>query len=809
MANRTTTATTSASWALLALTCLGGLSACVDREAAVARHVVKAEAALAGREYQKARVELRNAVRLDPVNVSALLMLGSIAERNESWRRAYSLYQRALNTDQYSVPAHNAQAQLLLRFGEEDRARDLVASALELAPRDGETIALSGWLAYRAGDLTTAHKRATQALTETPDLPLALSLFSELELRAGNVEAGLGVLREAVSRQPQDDVLIRLLARALAGQARYAEAIEQQERAVALVPEERDFRITLAALHATAGAVDAAAQVLRETYEAFPSPKVAQRLAHLVVTEFPPGEVKLALAALVARYPDTFPFVSVLAGVHERAEQWAQARAVLEAYVARAEGAPQALDARVQLARQSLLRGDPSTARRELDEVLDANPRAVDALILRSHLHRRGQRPELAILDLRLALDAGEKVGDIKRLLAQAYAEQGDLPSAIAALQDTVELNPTDTDLRLTLARIALRAGKLTLAEDQLDAAVEIGTQAAPVLELRFHLAEHRGDLPLAATLAERLREELPEEGLGAYLLGRVQHRQGQFALARDSYLEALDLSPGAPAVVDGLVRSLVAMGNDEQAVALLQERLANNPDDVQATLLMADVQRYAEPDADVAESFEQLIARHPSWWLPYARLAALRLQAGDAAQARETLRQGLQATASNPLLGEQLAALDIADGDLEGAIGVYDALIETHPTLPRVANNLAMLLVTHRQDADSLARAVRLTEPLVETRNPAYLDTAGWVRLKQGELQMATALLQQAVRAAPGRPSPHYHLAVAYLRSGDAQAAVRELEIALGSEQPFPERERARRTAEELRRQSTPSPVS
>lgn len=822
MVNPTTTATTSrrpraapsaiAAWVAglsAALAVLLGAGACVDRQAAVARHMGKAENAIENREYQKARVELRNAVRLDPVNVEGILMLGSLAERNESWRRAYSLYQRALDTDQFSVPAHNAQAQLLLRFGETERALELVERALELAPTDGEAQALAGWLALRGGDVAAARGRASDALRTSPDLPLALSLASELELRSGNVGGGLALLQEAVDRQPADDVLRRLFARALAGQGHYSQAIAQQQQVVELAPDERDFRITLAALHASAGEVDAAATVLRETYEAFASAKTAGQLARLVVSQFPPAQVEPTLRDLVAEYPNTFAFSAVLAGVYERGERWQEARAVLEGYIANEQDSPQALDAQVQLARQALLTGDPAGARRVLEEVLERNPRAVDALILRSQLHRQDRRPELAVQDLRLALDAGEKVVHIRRLLAQAHAENGELGPAVDSLLEAVQLTPADSKLRLSLAKMALRAGRLTLAEGQLDAAVEIGVETAAALELRFHLAESRGDLALATTLAERLREDVPAQG--HYLLARIRHRQGRLAEARDGYLQALDHAPGAPEVVDGLVRTLVALGQQDEAMTLLQERLVDHPDDVRATLLMADVQRYAEPDTDVSESFEQLIAEHPSWWLPYARLAALRLQAGASAPAREVLRRGLQATDGNPLLGEQLAALEIADGDMDSAIAVYETLIEAHPALPRVANNLAMLLVTHRDDADSLSRAVHLTESFVNTRNAAYLDTAGWVRLKQGELQIATSLLQEAVRAAPGRPTQHYHLAVAYLRTGDEQAAVRELEVALASTQPFPERDRAQRTVDQLRsdRVSATAPAS
>jgi cellulose synthase operon protein C len=75
-------------------------------------------------------------------------------------------------------------------------------------------------------------------------------------------------------------------------------------------------------------------------------------------------------------------------------------------------------------------------------------------------------------------------------------------------------------------------------------------------------------------------------------------------------------------------------------------------------------------------------------------------------------------------------------------------------------ANNLAMLLVTHRNDTKSLQRAATLAERFATSEVPGLIDTYGWVKFKRGEYAEAVRRLQRAVDKAPESPELRYHLA-------------------------------------------------
>jgi predicted Zn-dependent protease len=115
-------------------------------------------------------------------------------------------------------------------------------------------------------------------------------------------------------------------------------------------------------------------------------------------------------------------------------------------------------------------------------------------------------------------------------------------------------------------------------------------------------------------------------------------------------------------------------------------------------------------------------------------------------------------------------------------------------------ANNLAMLLVTYRTDKPSLDRARALAERFESSRNPALIDTWGWVLFKRGDNAAATSALQKAVDKSPQAPVLRYHLAMAQLKSGAREAARGNLEQALKSGAAFSGSDEAKKTLSELK---------
>jgi predicted Zn-dependent protease len=114
-------------------------------------------------------------------------------------------------------------------------------------------------------------------------------------------------------------------------------------------------------------------------------------------------------------------------------------------------------------------------------------------------------------------------------------------------------------------------------------------------------------------------------------------------------------------------------------------------------------------------------------------------------------------------------------------------------------ANNLAMLLVTFKKDAASVARAKSLSARFADSTNPSYLDTYGWVLFKNGEAAASVPILERVVSKAPNAPVALYHLGMAQSRNGSNAQALGNLSRAVNSGAKFSGLDEAKATLDEL----------
>jgi tetratricopeptide (TPR) repeat protein len=194
-------------------------------------------------------------------------------------------------------------------------------------------------------------------------------------------------------------------------------------------------------------------------------------------------------------------------------------------------------------------------------------------------------------------------------------------------------------------------------------------------------------------------------------------------------------------------------------------------------------------PEADAA--LQAAIERSPEWWVPYRTRAKVLVARGDLPGAKALLVEALGKVKEPNLIRLEQAQLLSATGDHDGAITIYESMLKATPGELTVANNLAYALATYRSDAASLARAGQVAAPLAASSNARYLDTYGWVKLKQGDAPAAIAVLEKAIATLP-LPEFKYHLALAALASGQRDRAKTLLGEALDKSAPFPGRDDA-----------------
>jgi tetratricopeptide (TPR) repeat protein len=197
--------------------------------------------------------------------------------------------------------------------------------------------------------------------------------------------------------------------------------------------------------------------------------------------------------------------------------------------------------------------------------------------------------------------------------------------------------------------------------------------------------------------------------------------------------------------------------------------------------------------EAQAIDALHKAIANSPHWPLPYASLAGLLERGGRLDDAVAVYRDALTAMPDDPAVLAELAHHYERQKDYPNAIAQYDRILaKSSDNLPAI-NNLANLLSLDTANAANLQRAKSLARRLVGQKDPAFLDTIGWVDYQAGDYGKARETLQQAVAANDREPVFLFHLGMAALKTGDRDQARELIGKAVASERQFAELDQAR----------------
>ena len=125
------------------------------------------------------------------------------------------------------------------------------------------------------------------------------------------------------------------------------------------------------------------------------------------------------------------------------------------------------------------------------------------------------------------------------------------------------------------------------------------------------------------------------------------------------------------------------------------------------------------------------------------------------------------------------------------------------NPRLTPAVNNLAGLLLEHRTDEASHRRALELTMPYLDSRDPSLVHTLGWAYYRTGDYVKAVQSLERTVAQQGSNPVARYHLGMAYMKTGDTFKARQQFEESLKIDPKYPGSDEARKAIEELQAES------
>lgn len=769
--------------ALVALMACGGAE---DRKAA---HMEKGQALFDEGNFEKARVEFKNVLQIDPKDIPARYALAQTLEKTQNWRGAAGHYMGVLETDPNHRDSLSRMGQIYLLGRNLEKASEHAETILAQNPADPDGLTLRAGVKSVGGEVDSAKLDVLAALESVPGHANASALLASLYLREGATDKSVATLEEALAINPDNATIRTLLARVHTQIGNIDEAAKLYTDIIEQEPSVLGHRLRLANFHVTQEQKDEAEAVLKRAITDIGD--VNSRLAY---AEFLAKQRSAQLAAdelkqAIEDNPAEFRLRFALGKLYEAANDVDQAKIVYEDIIELSkdeEGGPTFLSATTRLAVVEARKGNTERATELVEEVLVANPRDQEALKLRGTLSLSGGDAAAAIADYRAALRDDANNADLLRLLARAHLANGEIDLAKDTLLKGLETTPTAVALRADLVNIYSQQQELEKAVTQLEEVIKVLPKNAKAYEGLFKIRVHQKEWVKALEVTERTKAAFPDQPTGFYFAGLVHQAENRLPESIEQFESALAVSPDAVQPLSQLVKSHLAMKQQDVAEERLKEVIERNAKNFVAHNLLGELGLASKRLEDAEKSFRHAIEINPKWAIPYRNLASVQISAEKDDLAIKTMEDGIEATDGSALLVTGLAAYLERTGKLDSAIEQYRKLLVDTPDSTLAVNNLAMLLIEYKDDDASKQEARELAKTLQNSNNAAYLDTYGWIEHKFGDSARAVEVLEKAVAAAPNAAIMRYHLGMAYMAQGNEVEAKDNLTQAIESTLEF-----------------------
>ncbi len=218
--------------------------------------------ALEEKKFQQAVTIAREIQKQRPKEDLGYLLEGSVSVAQQKWDVAAEAFRFGLK----QVPAPELAAQLhsvLAASGKTTEALKFSNGWLKDNPKDAAFRFYLGDAALVRKDYAAAEKSFLSVVQIQPDSVLALNNLAWVTGKL-NKEGAIAYAEKANTLAPNQPLIMDTLAMLLSEKNEYAKALEWQNKALALQPQNRMFKLNLAKIHAKGGKKDLARKELDE-----------------------------------------------------------------------------------------------------------------------------------------------------------------------------------------------------------------------------------------------------------------------------------------------------------------------------------------------------------------------------------------------------------------------------------------------------------------------------------------------------------------------------------------------------------------
>ncbi|MEW8249733.1 MAG: tetratricopeptide repeat protein [Candidatus Thiodiazotropha sp.] len=761
-------------------------TACADKTESKQKYFDRGMELFEQGNFTKARLEFKNVLQIDPKDANAYYMFGQIEEKEENWPKAYALFLRATELDPRHVDAQVHLGTIFALAGETEKALAAADAALEVKPNDAAAMVLKGFVKAKMGEKDAAINDVLAVIESDPSNVEASSLLAALYADQGEMERAIRIAKESLAKHTDRAASYLLLARLHAQAESHEEVVKVLSDLISNKPNDLQNRLHLATYFQKQGDNARAVEVLQQAITDLPQNMDAKlALIYLLKNQGEADRAEALLEQYVSETPEHTGLKLELARHYLAVGRDDEANNTLSQVIDLAGASEDGLAAKSMKASTLIKKQSIAEAGALLDEVLAADPKFKDALMIRAGLALMSDDADKGIADLRTLLREDPSYVKAHRLKARAHLKKGEIQLARESLEDAIKVQPEEAAANFELVQLLINTREFDDAIEVLQKMRRFAPGNVKVLQALALVHEKLAHWDEVEGVAQVLVTKHPENPLGYYFRGVSRLNRDMADRSITDFEKVLEYKPDSIEALVGLAKGYFAMKKPDDALQRIEQVVKANPEHFAALNLKGEV-HLSQKQWDFAEAaFNSARELSPQWPVPYRNLVKLNILKGSKDEVVGILEEGFDKTADS-MLGIDLANNYSLAGRAQDAVEIYEEILKKHPKHLLASNNLAMLMLNDGANQGELDKALELVEGFELSENPIILDTLGWVHVKRGEIDKALPILQRAARKGSGLPDIDYHLGFAYFQQGRMEDAKRHINTALGSKKQF-----------------------
>jgi tetratricopeptide (TPR) repeat protein len=733
-------------------------------------------------EFDKARLEIKNAIKKNPGAAEPYYYLALLNEKGRKFKAMKSNLIKAIKLDPEHIKSRLKLGKVYLLFNELDDASKEVDYVLIKEPGHLDALSLNASILVRQEKFKEALAIIDGILEKDANHVDALSLKIVLLMKEEAFDEALAILSPAIQND-EKNITLHLLKTQLDSKKNDTNAlIEDYEKLIEFKPDDIYIKYALAKVYIKSNKGEKAEEILRKLVQDNPDLIDAKLGLLEYLYKIDVNKATDQLNIYIEEYKNDYAVLIKFSNWLIAKKRTERALEILNTAVTQDDINQQdkatinLILSKIELSNR---RFDNGLA--YIEKIIKEDASNFDAKLLKAEVFFAIGNYEAASQLVEEILLQQPNMDKALSLLGNIELIHGNMDKANANFNEALKLNPANlVALKFLVARAT--------SEEHIDYGIEILERALRLSPAKLTILIKLIELNIDEKNWDKANKyidiikQLKNGSLYAqYYSGRIFQRQNKNKEAVVIYKEILTNYPGLKDALVGMAESYSALNQQSKMHKYLDGVIESHPNIIYPYILKSQLLSLDKQNSKAVTLLNNAIQiheiKHASLFIELARQYAI---LGKKDDEYKTYVEALNYSSGNIKVLLLLASFYEKNNELDKAVEQYDKVLQINPEQKIAKNNLASIIIDHYGKPEDIEKAVQLTETFKQSNQAYFLDTYGWAQLKNGDINKALSIFKKVVLLDPDVPVFRYHLAVAYYTQGDTFSAVSELKQAL-----------------------------